>query len=105
MIAALINYVRGSTAARIVLAGLAVALLVGMLVRWIDRAQDHAVTQATETGRAEQRADDLQETINRVKEAQDAREEIRSGVGSARYDECVRSAGATAENCKRFLPR
>ncbi|GLT01158.1 hypothetical protein GCM10007897_25490 [Sphingobium jiangsuense] len=97
MIAALINYVRGSTGARIVLAGLAVALLVGLLIRWIDRAQDHAVTQATETGRAEQRADDQAEVLNKVEKAKDAQEAIRRDDDAARA-QCVRYS-RTPENC------
>ncbi|GLT00145.1 hypothetical protein GCM10007897_15290 [Sphingobium jiangsuense] len=105
MIGTIITFVRDSTAARIVLAGLAALLVVALLVRWVDRAQDHAVEQAAEAGRADQRAGDLQETIHRIEEAQDARDEIRNSAGSARYDECVRSAGATAANCQRFLPR
>lgn len=83
--------------------GLAAVLAVFLLVRCSDRAQDKAISTAHDAGRLEQSNQDLSETINRVKEAKDARDEIR-GDDRARYDECVRSAGATAENCQRFVP-
>ena len=105
MIKTIIAALGSSRAVQVILIAIAVMALIFLLVRRADRAQDAAVEQARDVGAVQQRADDLQATINRVREAQDAREEIRSGAGSARYDECVRSAGATAENCKRFLPR
>lgn len=92
-----------SDAAKYILAALAVIAVINTLIWWATSAQDKAVTQARDAGAATQRSTDLETTLERTKEANDAREEIRSGTGSARYDECVRSAGSTAANCQRFM--
>jgi len=93
MIGTIIAFVRGSTTAKILLAGLAV----GLLVRWVDRAQDHAVEQAAEAGRAEQRADDQSAILNQVEKAKDAQDAIRID-DDARHAQCVQYS-RTPENC------
>ena len=97
MIGTIIKYVRGSKGAQIGLAVLAAALLIVLLVRWIDRAQDHAVTQAGQAGRADQRADDQAEILNKVEKAKDAQDSVRRG-DDARRAQCVRYS-RTPENC------
>lgn len=97
MIAAIINYVRGSTAVQVALVGMAAAALIFGLIRWIDRAQDAAVAQSREAGRAQQRADDQQQTLNQVEKAKDAQETIRRDDAAARA-QCVRYS-RTPENC------
>lgn len=71
--------------------GLSAALGIFLLVRCSDRAQDKAITTATEKGRAEQQADDLTETLNRTLEAANADEKQRRDA-DARHDLCVRHA-------------
>lgn len=101
---ALLAFLR-SDAAKYILVAVALFAFLGGLIWWATRAQDKAVTQARDAGAATQRSTDLETTLERTKEANHAREEIRSGTGSARYDECLRSAGSTAANCQRFLPQ
>lgn len=77
-----------------------IALFAGwQLLKAIERADDK---RNQEIGAAVQREGDLRETIKRVEEANEAREEVRNPAGSARYDECLRTA-RTPENCVRFL--
>jgi len=98
MIGWVISFVRGSTAAQIGLACLAVALIGWSLIRWVDRAQDHAVTQAVQAGRSEQLADDQVEVLNKVEKAKDAQEAIRRDDSAARAG-CMRYS-RTPENCQ-----
>lgn len=105
MIGGLFAWLRGSKIAQVVLIGLVIVAILFALIHWVDRAQDRAVEQGRQAGAEAQRADSNQEIITRAQEANHARQEIRDNVGSARYDECLRSAGSTAENCKRFLPQ
>ena len=53
-------------------------------------------------GAERQRAENMAETIDRVEQANEARDDIRSS-DHARYDQCVRTA-RTPANCERFLP-
>lgn len=80
--------------------------ILAITIFWIVSAEK-ADDKANQTvGATTQREADLRETVNRVEEANAAREEIR-GVDRdamcARYAQCVRSA-RTPENCVRFLP-
>lgn len=77
--------------------GLSAALALFLLVRCSDRAQDKAITTATEKGRAEQQADDLTETLNRTLEAANADEKQRRDA-DARHDLCVQHA-RNPEDC------
>lgn len=79
---------------------LAVAAVLGLTfltVRCVDQSMDRAVTSATNTGRAEQRADDLTESANRVEKANAAAETVRRDP-AARNAECLRHS-RTPENC------
>jgi len=72
-------------------------LLIVLLVRCSDRAQDSAVTQAHDAGAAQERADTATTTLNRTLEAINAAEAVRR-------DPAVRNAGCvrhsrTPENC------
>ena len=98
MIGTIINFVRGSAAARLLLAIALAALLLTAFFRLIDRAQDHAVTQAVEAGRAEQRADDQAAILNQVEKAKNAQETMRRDDAAA-HALCVRYS-RTPENCQ-----
>lgn len=82
--------------------GVAALLLVITAWRFIDRAFD----ETAEKGRVEERAENAEQIIENVKDADDAREEIKrpGPVGDrVRYDQCLRTA-RTPANCERFLP-
>jgi len=85
----------------------AIVLALGLLTLTVERCTRHAIDKgqegATEAGRQQQRADDLQETINRMETADDTRATIRDPSSLARYDECLLSARKPA-NCERLLP-
>ena len=59
---------------------------------------------ARKEGVADERAARLEDTLNQMEKANDARREIRDDRSRARYDECVRSA-RNPENCLRLLPQ
>lgn len=65
---------------------------------------DDAREEGKSTGATAQREADLQETLERTEQGNEARNEIRDDVGTARYDQCLRTA-RTPANCERFLPR
>lgn len=94
MIEALIRY-------RVPIAIAMVAIFAVGLFFLLDHSNERAVTQAVERGVEQERAAGAAEVINRVKEANNARETVRRD-GSARYDECLRSATDPA-NCQRFM--
>lgn len=79
------------------LAAIALLTLILILVRCSDRAQDMAVTQGVETGRATQQADDLHETVNRTEKANAAAQEVRTDP-VAKRDGCLRHS-RTPANC------
>ena len=56
-----------------------------------------------EKGKTEQTVENLEETVNRVDQANEARDTIRVDNGNARFDQCMRTA-RTPANCQRFLP-
>jgi hypothetical protein len=82
------------------LLGVALAWAAASFVKGINR---HDQDQR-DAGAAQQRADDLGETVNRVEKANEVRDQINDPRSNARYDECLRSARAP-ENCQRFLPQ
>lgn len=69
----------------------AIGLLIFLLVRCTDRAQDHAVSQAKDAGSAQQRADDATTTIQRTQEANNAAETVRRDRDAWRA-QCLRHA-------------
>lgn len=82
--------------------GIALLVVIAVIVianSWFDKVIDNA----EEKGATDQREGDLQETLKRTEEGNDAREKIRNNVGTARYDQCLRTA-REPENCERFLP-
>ncbi|NLR72864.1 hypothetical protein HGI47_18470 [Novosphingobium sp. ERN07] len=85
------------------LAALLIALAVLLLIDRIGTTAAHHNQTQREAGAASQRAQDLETTLKRTEEGNAARIEIRDPRGSARYDQCLRSA-RTPENCQRFLP-
>lgn len=78
----------------------ALGLAYAALNLWIDKTID----TAKDAGATEQREGDLRETLNRTEQGNEARNEIRDDVGTARYDQCLRTA-RTPANCERFLPK
>lgn len=94
------------TASRGAKIALAVLLLIvaGLaLYLWAMSHHDETVQTAVQQGREAQQRDDALETLNTVKEANDARSAVNDAGSRARYDECLRSARNPA-NCQRFLP-
>lgn len=80
----------------------AVALLAGGVI-WL-RASENADDNANQQiGATVQREGDLRTTLERTKDANQARDDVRTDVDGARYDQCLRTA-RTPANCKRFLP-
>lgn len=85
----------------LILAGLLAAGL--LFLRKAEEADDTANQQI---GRTQERAETQAQTIENVKEANDAREQIRApgpAGDCARYSLCLRSARNSAQ-CSRFLP-
>lgn len=78
-------------------AALVVALL-GALWLWLDHREKADDKANQEIGAAVQREGDLQETITRVKEANDAREDNRTRTDEQRHTDCLRRS-RTPENC------
>lgn len=82
---------------------LAAALLLGLWI-WFG-AREEADDKANQSiGATVQREGDLREILNRTEQANAARDEVDDDRGTARYDQCLRTA-RTPENCQRFLPR
>lgn len=83
----------------------AVALVIGGGLLWAKLAEDADDKRNVEIGRTIEREEALTETIERVQEAQDVREEVRAAgpVSRVAYDQCVRTA-RTPANCARLLP-
>lgn len=84
----------------LVLALLLVALALIVWTRADENADDRANQAA---GAAIQREADLIETLKRTEEAHAARSSIGDDRGTARYDQCLRTA-RTPANCQRFMP-
>jgi len=79
------------------LGGAAVIVLILLLVRCSDRAQDSAVTQARDAGAAQERADTAATTLNRTLEAINAEEAVRRDP-AVRDAACLRHS-RTPTNC------
>lgn len=77
---------------------LGAALLLGALWLWVDsrEAADDRANQ--EIGATKQREGDLRETLERVEEANDAREDNRNRTDEQRNADCLRRS-RTPENC------
>lgn len=90
---------------RIVKVGLIALVIasIGLGIYLYGKGQDRLVETAKDAGAAKVTADNLEETIKRVEKANEARTEIRDGVGDARYNQCLRTA-RTPANCQRFMP-
>lgn len=87
-------------------AGFAALALVLGGVWYCTEQVDERVEQAEEIGATTERNIQLEQTIENVKKAEDAREDITdpSPAGDlTRYNQCVRTA-RTPANCERFLP-
>lgn len=92
-----------SRGAKIALAVLILIVAALALYVWAMSHHDETVETAVQQGREAQQRDDALETLNTVKEANDARSAVNDAGSRARYDECLRSARNPA-NCQRFLP-
>lgn len=89
-----------------VYAAVAALALLGGTVWYCDRQIDDKVEQAEVIGRTEERNEQLEQTIENVKTAEEAREDITetSPAGDlTRYNQCLRTA-RTPANCERLLP-
>jgi hypothetical protein len=76
---------------------------IAALLIWL-RAAERADDRANQDiGGGLQREADLKITLERTETADAARTEIRDDRGSARFDQCLRTA-RTPANCERFLP-
>jgi hypothetical protein len=82
---------------------LALVLAVVSLIIWAGAAEKADDQRNQDIGAAVQREGDLRETLQRTEEANAARSEIGDDRGTARFDQCLRTA-RTPENCQRFLP-
>ena len=93
----LISLLRASRTAQIA----AIVIACGLLALMVDRCTRHAIDKgqeaATEAGRQQQRADDLQETIRQTERANNAAETIRRDPDALR-DQCLRDS-RTPGNC------
>lgn len=84
-------------------AGLALVVVVCLgLYIWIITNRQSDLQDAADQARNQAQAETLSKAVDQVKEANDAREDIRSDVDNARYTQCLRSA-RTPANCKRYL--
>lgn len=83
----------------------AIAAVIVAYTKLIDK-QDDIAKDNQEVGAAIQREQDLQETVRRVEEADDVRNEVSAeaavGRGNRLYAQCLRTA-RTPANCERFL--
>lgn len=93
----LLTLLRTSRGAQLVAIVIVAALLAFTVERCARHAIDKGQESATETGRQQQRADDLQETISQAERANNAAETIRRDP-DARRAECLRDSRAP-ENC------
>lgn len=87
-------------------AGLAALSLILGGVWYCTEQVDKRVEQAEVVGSTTERNVQLEQTIENVKKAENARDEITDPGPAgdlARYDQCVRTA-RTPANCERFLP-
>lgn len=82
---------------------LALVLLM-VAVAWFKGREEADDRSNQQVGAAVQREADQREVIKQVEQGNAARDEITSNVGSARYDQCVRTA-RTPANCQRLLPQ
>lgn len=80
----------------------AIAAILALLLA-LRQAQGSHDTNQQDLGAAAQREADLQNTLERTEQANAARTEIRDDRGTARYDQCLRTA-RTPALCQRFLP-
>lgn len=80
---------------------IALAALVAGYV-WLGAREEADDRRNQNIGAAVQREDDLRTTLERTNDASKARDDVRSDVDGARYDQCLRTA-RTPANCERFL--
>ncbi len=84
-------------------AGIALVIVVGLgLYIWIVTNRQSDLQDAADQARNQVQAEVLEKTVEQVKEANDAREQVRNDVDNARYTQCLRSA-RTPANCQRYL--
>jgi len=81
---------------------LIVAGLIAALFLWFHLAEQADDKANQEIGATTERNIQLETTLERTNQGNQAREEIRNDVGDARYAQCLRTA-RTPENCIRFL--
>lgn len=91
------SFIKGSRAAQLVLGTLLLAAVGAGIYLWAITQQRQVVREATDAGRSIQQRDDLQETLNRTLEANNAAEAVRTDP-VARHDGCLRHS-RTPENC------
>ncbi|OJW73016.1 MAG: hypothetical protein BGO57_13135 [Sphingomonadales bacterium 63-6] len=82
---------------------LILAALIAAAVLIANTFLSQTISTAKSAGASELQEANLTETINRTEQGNAARDEIRHDGGTARYDECLRTA-RTPKNCQRFLP-
>lgn len=76
--------------------------LIGALILWFNHAESVDDKTNQEIGATIEREKQLETTVTRTLEGNQAREEIRNDIGDARYAQCLRTA-RTPANCQRFL--
>lgn len=82
---------------------LAVAALASLWL-WLDAREKADDRRNQEIGATVEREKSATATIKQVEKANAARDEVRNDIGSARYDQCLRTA-RTPALCERFLPQ
>lgn len=85
------------------LGGVAALLAIGGLYLWLTKAEESDDRRNQDIGRTIQREDDLRETIERVEQGNEARNDIRNYM-RAKYDVCMRHDKGAPDSCRRFLP-
>lgn len=91
------------------IAGLIGLVLVAAVIAFFtfaDKKEQRIETKLEEKGVLKERSETQGETINRVKEANDVREEVNRNDDAGarlRYEQCLLSA-RTPANCQRLLP-
>jgi len=88
-------------------AGIGALVVLGLLIFTISRFVSGTINKiedmSKEAGAAKITNDNLEATLKRTEQGNEAKNEIRNDIGSARYHQCMRTARTTA-NCQRFLP-
>lgn len=84
--------------------GVLVCAALAALWLWIGAREAADDRRNQDIGAAVEREKSATATIKQVEKANAARDEVRNDVGSARYDQCLRTA-RTPALCERFLPQ